>query len=183
MIKCISDLFLFFPIILNSCTIIILINPAKTVKFHPLTYIFILITITFIITVTINLAYKSWISFILFLIIIGGLIIVFLYITRLANNESISLKFRNIISNFIKISPILVFILLLSIYNIDLVAFNLTNYPHNLSNNLRRINSLYKIFYNKSTIFLIIYLYFSIICIINICSINKSPLRQILFYE
>lgn len=177
-------LILFFPTILNLLIILIIIIPSKINKFHPITILIILITITFLICLKINFLKKSIISFILFLIIIGGLIVIYLYITRLANNELFSFNYIFWITNFLKTLPfIILFILIIIkfhpiILNYSIESFQLTNI---FEINFKYFNLIYKESNNKSSYFIILYLYYSIICIINICYKLKAPLRQILF--
>lgn len=173
---------LILPIIFYISIILIIINPSKINKFHPITLIIILIIIRFLICLKINFLKKSIISFILFLIIIGGLIVIYIYITRLANNELFSFNYKFIKINFYKILPTIFILLIIFfsaqyIFNYPIESFNIfeSNY------NYKFINILYKEQYNKLTFFIIIYLYYSIICIINICYKFKAPLRQLIF--
>lgn len=183
MIKSIN-LIIIYPLLINLIIIFLLITPSKLNKFHPISLIFILIILTSIISLKINYIYKSWLSFILFLTIIGGLIVIFLYITRLTNNELFFLNIKIIFINFLKIIFIVILIYLIY-YNLNIFFFN-SNLNKSFYNyifiwDLNNINFLYKKIYNKSTIFIIFYLYYSIIIIINICSNYKSPLRQNIF--
>lgn len=184
MIKSINYRLIIFPLILNIIIIILIIIPSKINKFHPIILIFLLIIITLLISIKINFIYNSWLSFILLLIIIGGLIVIFIYITRLTNNELFYFNIKLILLNFLKITPIL--ILFYFIYNqYKFNRFNIqdswiiTKYAY-LYNQIN-INIIYIKFNNKSTFFIIIYLYYSIICIINICYKFKSPLRQLIY--
>lgn len=189
MIKPLNRLILFTPLILNISLIYLIILASKIKKIHPLTLMLILILLTFIITLQINCTFTSWLPFILFLTIIGGLIIIFIYITRLTNNELFTINLKLILKNILKTLPILLIIIFIYYFNTNRYTiinkqYNwLTNFSYNTSNQNNNINILYINFYNKSTLFLILYLYYSIICIINICSKFKAPLRQTLFYE
>lgn len=187
MIKQLSLILIFLPIIFNLIIILILIFPSKINNFHPITLLIILIIITLIICLKINFLIYSWIPIILFLIIIGGLIIIFIYITSLRNNEFFNINFNFFLINLIKILPLIILIIYLIIIfnfillNFNFESFNLFNFLNNKYYNI--INILYKEIYNKTSYFIILYLYFTIICIINICYKFKAPLRQISFYE
>lgn len=185
MIKTFINPIILTPLIFNLLLILLIINFSKINKFHPISFIIILILVTFLISLKINFIIKSWFPIILFLIIIGGLIVIFIYITRLTNNELFFFNFKLILINIIKISPLIILIIIIYIYineqiytNIDL--FNRSNLKFSYWDQ-NNINIIYKIFYNKSTIFIMLYLYYSIICIINICSNFKLPLRQLSF--
>lgn len=184
MIKFINFIIL-IPLIFNLIIILIIIIPSKINNFHPISFLIILILLTLIICLKINFIYKSWIPFILFLIIIGGLIVIFIYITRLANNNFFNFNLKLLIINIIKILPIilllisLIILFKLLIFNFHFESFNLNNFI--ILKNQINLNIIYKELNNKSSYFIILYLYYSIICIINICYKFKAPLRQILF--
>lgn len=175
------------PIILNLILLILTLIPRKFNKPHPLNIIIILIFTTTLITININIIYKSWINYITFLTIIGGLIIIFIYITSIANNEFFLIKLKNILINLIKFLPFILICLLL----INLLSNEIFYNPQDLWNknfniieekNELNISNLYN--FNKYILlFIINYLFFSIICIINICYKFKRPLRQLYFYE
>lgn len=170
-----------YPLILNILILMLISIPIKFNNFHPLKIIIILILLTFLIFLKINFIIKSWINFFLLLIIIGGLIVIFIYITRLNNNTLFKFNLLNIKKNLFKFLILIFFFLL--IFKINLIFNNnqdLFNYNLNFNEEKNNI-SIIKLFnINKiPIIFIIIYLYFSLICIINICYKIKTPLRQI----
>lgn len=174
----------YFPIIINLFILLINILPSKINKIPPIIILINLILIILNTTIKINFFSSSWISIILFLTTIGGLIVIYLYITRIANNEFFYINIKYIIINLIKISPILLIYLKINFINSENNLFNINyfdsyNYLFNL--NSLTINSIF-IENNKSTYFIILYLYYTIICLINICYKYKAPLRQIIFY-
>lgn len=174
-----------YPLILNILILILLSIPIKFNNFHPIKIILILIILTLIISLKINLIKKSWINFFILLIIIGGLMVIFLYITSLNNNLLLKFNLINILKNLLKLFILIVF--LIFIYKTYIIYFNNQD-SWNLNLNLfeeKNNFSIIKLFnINKiPLIFIILYLYFSLICIINICYKIKTPLRQINFYE
>lgn len=184
----INLLIIYHPLILNLLIIIILILPNKFNKLNPLNLIIILIFNTLLICIKINSIFKSWIYFILFLILIGGLIIIFIYIIRIANNEiNILFKIKNYIIIINKISIILIlFIIIIQILTIkfNLTSQDLWNLNIYLFEEKNELNFIKLYNYNIYIIlFLIIYLFYSIITIINICYKFNLPLRQISNYE
>lgn len=171
--------------ILNIITILIILTPIRKIKLHPIILLILLISSTIIICVKINLIFKSWIPFILFLTVIGGLIIIYIYITRLTNNEFFKIIILNINNLIFKI--IITSISL--IYRFKKFNFIIWN-PQDCWNFIKffeKKNELeFRNIYNLNFIpilTLIFYLYFSIICIINICYKFSSPLRQLNIYE
>lgn len=183
MIKLIFTLNLNFPIILNLLILLLISIPIKIKNFHPLKFVTILILLTFIISLKINLIIKSWINFIILLVIIGGLLVIFIYITRLNNNTLSKFNYKHIIkilTKFITLIIILVIFHKFDLYFLDNQELNLNNI-YEEKNNIIIIKLFNK---NKNSIlFIILYLFFSLICIINICYKLKIPLRQINYYE
>ena len=122
----------------------------------------------------INIITKTaWISFIVFILYIGGLIIIFLYISRIAFNElNINKNYKIIIYKLI-ISLILIFYIKL--------YFNIENFNYEnkfiFEDNFNLLNIF--IIPNNLIIYLIILiLFFILILIIWILKINKGPIRQ-----
>jgi NADH-ubiquinone oxidoreductase chain 6 len=78
-----------------------------SISSHPVILTVIILAQTILICLIIWVKLKiSWFSYILFLIFLGGLIVLFIYITRLASNELINTK---IDFNFVVITVILIF--------------------------------------------------------------------------
>lgn len=178
MIKSNTIILINLPLILQILTILIIIIPSKRINFHPINFIAILIILTILLCLKINFIKKSLIPFIIFLTQIGGLFIILIYIIRLTNNNFTKLNLNNILLIIIKFRLIYLYI-----YIINLI-YNNPHLPKNLIFNYYNININTLFNYNfMLTLFLIIYLLYSIICIINICNKYKYPLRQLYLYE
>lgn len=125
-------------------------------------------------TLIINIINKTaWISFIIFILYIGGLIIIFLYISRIAFNEfNINKNYKNIL---IKSIFLTIFILYFKLY------FNIENFFYEnkllFEDNFNLIN-IFIIPNNLIIYLIIIILFFILILIIWILKINKGPIRQ-----
>nr|YP_009564775.1 NADH dehydrogenase subunit 6 [Henosepilachna vigintioctopunctata]QAY82226.1 NADH dehydrogenase subunit 6 [Henosepilachna vigintioctopunctata] len=145
---------------------------------HPLSLGFFILIQTILISITMGMFYNFWYSYILFLIMIGGLLILFIYMTSIASNE----KFK---TNFYLISS---FSLIIFSTTVNLIQSNL-NLNNFLFNNIltNQDNSKYFLSMtkflifpqNKIFIFSIFYLLISMIASIKICKLNFGPLRQI----
>nr|AKM69975.1 NADH dehydrogenase subunit 6 [Thripsaphis sp. YW-2015] len=125
-------------------------------------------------TMMINLINKtSWISFMLFILYIGGLMIIFLYISSIAFNEF------NYTKNFKKIIMKLILILLL-IFNLS-KQFSLENFKFEnnfmFEDNFYLIN-LFMMPNNLIMYFIMFILFFMLILIIWMLKNNKGPIRQ-----
>ena len=126
-----------------------------------------------------------WLSYILFLTFLGGILILFIYITSLASNEFFffNIKILLLIGSFF-------LTICISIYFIDknIIYFYQENIEIKLNNviinyineNFLNLNKLYNFPINFITILLINYLFLTLIVIVKITNINKGPLRAYL---
>nr|AXS66258.1 NADH dehydrogenase subunit 6 [Cucujoidea sp. 5 KM-2017] len=162
-------LFLFLNLLLSS--LIIFLN-------HPISLGFLILlqtisTCNFIGLISMNF----WFSYILILIMIGGLLILFIYMTSIASNEKFNFK---IINSIIFILILMSLILTNKIFNIEFLNTNL------LTSNIMEKKNFFFItskFYNfpfiNLIIITIIYLLISMIAVIKITFNKKTPLRQL----
>lgn len=150
---------------------------------HPITIGFILLIQTILnCLITGFITKRFWFSYILFLIFIGGMLILFIYMASLASNEK--LKFNPLI--IIKIN--LLILTILSTY-IILDKFYIINYFDNsdiriFSNQTFLINenhlSLSKIYDSPNNFIIILiinYLLLTLIIIVKITNLFQGPLR------
>nr|YP_010446969.1 NADH dehydrogenase subunit 6 [Chyliza chikuni]UTM10334.1 NADH dehydrogenase subunit 6 [Chyliza chikuni] len=150
---------------------------------HPLAMgIMLLIQTTSICLITGLFAKTFWFSYILFLIFLGGMLVLFIYVTSLASNEMFSFSIQLImISIFLfNMSLMLIYImdksLMMNLYNMEMM-------PMNNMNNLmpENILSLYKFYnfpINLITILLMNYLLITLIAVVKITNLFYGPLRQ-----
>lgn len=126
-----------------------------------------------------------WFSYILFLTFLGGLLVLFIYVSRIASNELFSLNFYNkiLIIIFFLITRI---ILIQLFYNIKWINLNINNSEiYNFFNSILFFNenkiNLNKLYNNQTSILtylLIIYLFITLIAIVKITNIFYGPLRS-----
>ncbi len=151
---------------------------------HPLSIGIILLIQTILICLISRIRSKNfWFSYVLFLIFLGGMLILFIYVISLASNEI----FRFSLNLFIKIFLLFVIYLFL-IFFIDkyflqqpliitIEALKLENFNYlNIENSLL-FNKLYNFPTNIITILLIIYLFLCLIAVCKIINIYEGPLR------
>nr|YP_010036172.1 NADH dehydrogenase subunit 6 [Oberea diversipes]QQW46700.1 NADH dehydrogenase subunit 6 [Oberea diversipes] len=145
---------------------------------HPLSLGLILLLQTIIITlITGSMSLNYWFSYILFLIMIGGMLILFIYMTSIASNEKFkfSMNLMIMFSMMITIFSILIFI--------DFYFFNkpmiteLIYQPNNYHFNLS-LNKFINWPMNLIFLMMIIYLLITLIMIVKITDIKNGPLRQ-----
>nr|AST10231.1 NADH dehydrogenase subunit 6 [Abachrysa eureka] len=123
-------------------------------------------------------SYSYWFSYILFLIMLGGMLVLFLYVTSLASNELFNfnmmlmllmLMFTIMISFFLLINDNFMWLM----NNFDMMNFN--------SKNLSNENNLIKLYNNPTsnmTMLMIMYLFLTLIIVVKITDIKQGPLRQ-----
>lgn len=125
---------------------------------------------------------RFWFSYILFLIFLGGLLVLFIYVTSLASNEMFN--FSNKIIFFLLIIFFLIFSTFLLLDKL-VILNNLINQENENLNfmksfiieNSLNLNKLYIFPINLTTILLIMYLFFTLIAVVKITNIFEGPLR------
>nr|WLG71244.1 NADH dehydrogenase subunit 6 [Rhithrodytes pantaleonii] len=151
---------------------------------HPLSMGFILLIQTLIISlITSTYSYSFWFSYILFLIMIGGMLILFMYMTSLASNEKF--KFSLLLSwTMMLLIPLTLFIMFIidkTFINMMLKNSNLMelfNYSFFKNENMNSLWMMYNNPNNMITIILINYLFLTLIAVVKITKSNAGPLRQ-----
>lgn len=168
--------------ILLFCLIII---PSFLINFNSITLNLLLILYRIVLILKLNfINNRFWYSYILYLIIIGGIIILFLYLTRISNNELILFKFIYYIYIILKLILIICFyyIYLYLNYNLNinlyLINIDCNNFIYLNIGEIYRFKNLYINISIDINIYIIIYLFLVIIICVLVCIKNRSPLRQ-----
>nr|YP_009442856.1 NADH dehydrogenase subunit 6 [Limenitis sinensium]ATP01331.1 NADH dehydrogenase subunit 6 [Limenitis sinensium] len=152
---------------------------------HPLAMgLLILIQTLFICLISGMLINTYWFSYILFLIFLGGLLVLFIYVSSMASNELFKIHF------LIKFSSIyILFIMIFSVLfknNLTWMNFLFNDEMINFFNSMLFFNNEYNFnlskLYNKQNYFmmlmLITYLFITLIAIVKITNIFFGPLRS-----
>uniref|UniRef100_A0AAU6QFI6 NADH-ubiquinone oxidoreductase chain 6 n=1 Tax=Gatzara jubilaea TaxID=3114391 RepID=A0AAU6QFI6_9NEOP len=166
-------------LLLTTLNIILSLNFTQ-IK-HPLAMGLTLLLQTIVISLTCGLyTYSYWFAYILFLIMLGGMLVLFIYVTSLASNELFSFSIMNLILSISFLTVIMMMIMfmdnsILLLNNIEMMKFN--------SNNLFMENelSLNKLYNNPTmniTLMMMNYLLLTLIVVVKIVNINYGPLRQ-----
>nr|YP_010626035.1 NADH dehydrogenase subunit 6 [Inocellia cheni]WBK02794.1 NADH dehydrogenase subunit 6 [Inocellia cheni] len=157
--------------IILMLSILITMNIVKMK--HPLIMGFLLIIQTLLISlITGFINNLFWFSYILFIIMIGGMMILFIYMTSLASNEK-----YNFSSSFFFMNFMVLMMMILLLLIIDPFIFNLIN-MNNEKSIILNLNKLYNLNSKNITLMSIIYLLFTLITVIKITNKNLGPLRQ-----
>nr|YP_009745942.1 NADH dehydrogenase subunit 6 [Trichosia lengersdorfi]QIH95800.1 NADH dehydrogenase subunit 6 [Trichosia lengersdorfi] len=162
---------------------LIMLTALFTQLNHPLSMGFLLLIQTLMICIYTGLIHESfWFSYILFLIFLGGLLILFIYITSLASNEmfymsmKLMLIFISLFILFMMISTLIDKIQSPTMFNQELIQFN---YYNEFKETSFIINKLYNYPTNLVTLMLINYLFFTLIVIVKITNFFYGPLRNL----
>lgn len=136
---------------------------------HPVTLGITLLIQTVIVTIlTLIIFSNSWFSYIIFLILIGGLLILFIYITRIASNE----KFKFNLNVFYFFCFFLVSYLIIKKLNFIIKTEFFFQFLICLTKFIQPIRNLI-------LLFLMIYLFIRLIASVKISISSGGPLRQI----
>nr|YP_009731717.1 NADH dehydrogenase subunit 6 [Carpophilus dimidiatus]QHR79665.1 NADH dehydrogenase subunit 6 [Carpophilus dimidiatus] len=147
---------------------------------HPLSLGFILLIQTILTSlITGMMNYNFWFSYILFLVMIGGMLILFIYMTSIASNKKFKFSTKLFISSLIILISLTMISLIMDKYmlynfylNYDILMYN-DYYNNNLSLNK---------FINKPNFMVLmmifIYLLITLIAVAKIAPIKKGSLRQ-----
>nr|YP_009627354.1 NADH dehydrogenase subunit 6 [Aristobia reticulator]QCC70802.1 NADH dehydrogenase subunit 6 [Aristobia reticulator] len=145
---------------------------------HPLSFGMILLIQTIMIALLTGLMnYNFWFSYIIFLIMIGGMLILFIYMTSIASNE----KFKFSYKLLMLMSLIIIIMLMFSFLDSFFLNLNLINdlFNQNFIKNYKLSMNKFFIWPMNMIFFLmIIYLLISLIMVVKITNIQSGPLRQ-----
>nr|WEV93811.1 NADH dehydrogenase subunit 6 [Herpetogramma luctuosalis] len=126
-----------------------------------------------------------WFSYILFLTFLGGLLVLFIYVSSIASNELFKISF-NMKIFFIMTITLLLLITIFSMNNLNWMNLNINNLEmKNLMNflffnNENKIN-LTKLYNNQTFLMMmmmIIYLFITLIAVVKITNVFYGPLRS-----
>nr|AVN67494.1 NADH dehydrogenase subunit 6 [Panchlora nivea] len=143
---------------------------------HPLAMGLVLLIQTSMISLMSGMLSQSfWFSYVLFLIFLGGMLVLFIYVTSLASNEMFSMSTKLIIT-ILLMTPLLMWMMKSMYTNIQnqesmnfYIMNNSTNFP---------LIKLYNFPTNIITIMLALYLFLTLIVVVKITNIFEGPLRQ-----
>nr|YP_010507419.1 NADH dehydrogenase subunit 6 [Myathropa semenovi]UXG19039.1 NADH dehydrogenase subunit 6 [Myathropa semenovi] len=151
---------------------------------HPLSMGLMLLIQTIMVCCITGLMTKSfWFSYILFLIFIGGMLVLFIYMTSLASNEMFSLSMKMIFLSIISLIFLMMMIffmdkMLSSFNSINNEMNSISNLNSYISENSLNLIKLYNYPSNMITILLINYLLITMIASVKITKLFYGPLRS-----
>nr|YP_009740872.1 NADH dehydrogenase subunit 6 [Bryodemella tuberculata diluta]QID03847.1 NADH dehydrogenase subunit 6 [Angaracris barabensis]QID03886.1 NADH dehydrogenase subunit 6 [Bryodemella tuberculata diluta] len=150
---------------------------------HPMLLMIMIIIQTLLIGVVMGSMMESfWLSYILFLTFIGGMMVLFIYITSISSNEMFNIKSTSMI--FI---TIMMLITMIVIYSTEKIMFteiikNTETMNMKYTMNFKEMTmSLMKMYNNPTliiTIMMMIYLFITLLAVVKINNINQGPIRK-----
>nr|YP_010571646.1 NADH dehydrogenase subunit 6 [Aphis coreopsidis]UZH32906.1 NADH dehydrogenase subunit 6 [Aphis coreopsidis] len=157
-------------ILLTNLIMAILLTMMKS----PISSNLIILFQTIMLTLMINMINKtSWISFMIFILYIGGLMIIFSYISSIAFNEfNINKNYKNMM---LKLILLTMFMWYMKLY-FSMENFNFEN-KFMFEDNFNLLN-MFMMPNNLMIYFIMMILFFMLILIIWMLKINKGPIRQ-----
>nr|ACT88818.1 NADH dehydrogenase subunit 6 [Pieris rapae] len=167
-------------------TMMIFISFVMLFSKHPLKMGLMIITQTLILSLILGVYINTyWFSYILFLVFLGGLLVLFIYVSSIASNEMMNFSFKMKLFFLLMINMMMI----LSILKMK----NYFNFIDNFINNEMNEMTNYFLFFNENKIklsklynsqtflmimMIIIYLFITLIAIIKITNIFFGPLRS-----
>nr|YP_010527087.1 NADH dehydrogenase subunit 6 [Agrius convolvuli]UXR12424.1 NADH dehydrogenase subunit 6 [Agrius convolvuli]WMQ52819.1 NADH dehydrogenase subunit 6 [Agrius convolvuli] len=151
---------------------------------HPLSMGLMILIQTMLTCLLSGMMIKTyWFSYILFLTFLGGLLVLFIYVSSIASNELFVMSNNMKLFMFI-LMIMLIFMQILFMKNLNWMNLNNNSEMDNFFdmfwfNNENKIN-MNKLYNNKSSmlmLLLIIYLFITLIAIVKITNIFYGPLR------
>nr|ATG33642.1 NADH dehydrogenase subunit 6 [Gastrolina depressa] len=110
-----------------------------------------------------------WYSYILFLIMVGGMLILFIYMTSIASNEKFKLNFM--------LMTMMIIIIMMLLYMITMDMFYM-NMKQTININYMSLMKYYNFPNLMLMLLMIIYLFITLIVVVKISKLTYGPLRQ-----
>jgi len=131
---------------------------------NPLTIGLLILLLALLLSITFATSMSSWIALLIFLIYVGGILVIFSYFVAITPNQNLSV----IVLINILISSIFVLLFIRYILNI-LTPINIEYVP--------QINIIYEKYNISILIILALILLFTIVVVVKVSIHNKGPLR------
>nr|ASU45995.1 NADH dehydrogenase subunit 6 [Schistocerca lineata] len=150
---------------------------------HPMSMMIFIILQTFLVGLMTGTMMESyWLSYILFLTFLGGMLVLFTYITSIASNEMFQPKSITMI-----ITLMMWMITMLTLIILDMSMFmdffkNTETMNMNNSINYQEMTMSLEKLYNSPTfvitMMMMIYLFLALLAVVKITNINQGPIRK-----
>lgn len=154
-------------LIILTLSILLTITAAITMSLNPITIGILILITSLVLTLIYSILLTSWVAFLIFLIYVGGILVIFAYFVALTPNQQ-----RNILR-----LPIT------TIFLSSLLIITTRNFRIKIPQlNLNSIRTFYQINNINLLFILAIILLFTIIVVVKLVTNNKGPLRPFIKY-
>nr|ASU45999.1 NADH dehydrogenase subunit 6 [Schistocerca nitens caribbeana] len=150
---------------------------------HPMSMMLFIILQTFLVGLMTGTMMESyWLSYILFLTFLGGMLVLFIYITSIASNEMFQPKSITMIITLTMWMLIMLMLIMLDM--MMFMDFFKNNETMNISNsiNYQEMTMSFEKLYNSPTfiitMMMMIYLFLALLAVVKITNINQGPIRK-----
>nr|URH16642.1 NADH dehydrogenase subunit 6 [Amitermes californicus] len=141
---------------------------------HPMAMGLMLLIQTTMVCLISGTMYSSfWFSYILFMIMIGGMLVLFMYMTSLASNEMFSPSNKMLMATM-TLLPILTYMMPTVTNNKEMNTHNTMTENEILTTTTVMYNQMMGIM----TTLLVLYMLLTLIVVVNIINVSKGPLRH-----
>uniref|UniRef100_UPI0031F3730D NADH dehydrogenase subunit 6 n=1 Tax=Dericorys tibialis TaxID=3139890 RepID=UPI0031F3730D len=150
---------------------------------HPMSLMLFIIIQTFLVGLMTGTMMESfWLSYILFLTFLGGMLVLFIYITSIASNELFQPKSITMMLTLFLWSMITILLIITDkTMFMDFFKNTETNNMNPLINFQEMTTSLEKLYNHPTfivTMMMMIYLFFALLAVVKITNINQGPIRK-----
>lgn len=155
--------------IISSITILIT-SLAFTIFIatNPVSLGIIILAIALLLAISFAYSISSWVAFLIFLIYIGGILVIFSYFVAIVPNQNLSI-IHIIVS------------IIISIISLIVVTYSFNIKPSINSSFLNTLNTLYSSSNIYTLILLVSILLFTIIVVVKLTILSKGPLRPFIY--
>nr|YP_010461144.1 NADH dehydrogenase subunit 6 [Agnidra scabiosa]UUF68415.1 NADH dehydrogenase subunit 6 [Agnidra scabiosa] len=151
---------------------------------HPLSMGMMILFQTLLICLLSGMMIKTyWFSYILFLTFLGGLLVMFIYVSSIASNEMFKFKNNLKIMLMLLLSITMIF-MMINYYNLKfmnlIINSDMNNYFNLMFTNTENNINMNKLYNNQTFLMMmmmIIYLFITLIAVVKITNIFFGPLR------
>ncbi len=142
---------------------------TASIALNPLTIGLLILFLALILSVTFSLSISSWVALLIFLIYIGGILVIFSYFVAITPNQNLS-------------AIVLINTLFSSIFVLAFISYILNMLTPLNINYITQTNIIYEKYNIPVLIILALILLFTIVVVVKVSIHNKGPLRPFFKY-
>lgn len=137
----------------------------------PQVLVLLLVVQSFFVVTYLRLVRRVWYSYVLFLVFLGGILVIFVYISRLSSNIKLENIYKDVIKVFVCSVIVIRIVVLIKVYAV------FTYYEITTSIDIT-IYSLLSTSRCTLYIFVVVYLLLALYCVCRMVKKSKGPLRK-----